>query len=165
MSESQTTAQPLPAAPAIPKTNHAIAVAIGIAGIVLGIAGDLLLRDQKVGINWVLITLFIITAMHVIAWRERLLFVGEGYWLLMPLVVLSSFVAWRDSSTLTGLNILAWLCVMALITVRARSGTLRDGGVLRYILDGIVTGIAAAVGAFGVLLNGINWQRLHVPQV
>ena len=165
MSEPQTTAQPLPAAPAIPKTNHAIAVAIGIAGIAMGLAGDLLLRDQKVGINWLLITLLIIVAMHVIAWRERIVFAGEGYWLLMPLVVLSSFVAWRDSSTLTGLNILAWLCVMALITVRARSGTLRDGGILRYILDGIVTGIAAAVGAFGVLLNGINWQRLHVPQV
>src|SRR2546423_2971627 len=109
------------------------------AALLLGILGDALLRATPWGLNVTLWTGALAVALVALLARgRRRALTNDGRWLALPLVFFSAGFAWRDSPTLQTLDVLALVVTFSLIALRARSGRIQLGGVMEYVLGGIL---------------------------
>ena len=130
------------------------------AAMVLGVLGDLLLRATSWGINapiWVAALVASTTALA--AWRGvRLL--GEGRWLVVPLLFFAALFVWRDSNTLAVINGLAALISLSLAALKLRSGRLLTAGLVDYFFWGLQTVGNAYAGLIPLAIRDVQWREL-----
>ena len=131
------------------------------AAAVLGLLGDLLLRETPWGLN-VFLWVFALVALvwGVAAWQGVGLH-GEGRWLALSLLLFSALFVWRDSNTLAILNGLALLVALSLAALRTRSGQLMVAGLADYFYWGLQAATYAYVGLVPLALKDIAWREVR----
>src|SRR5574337_929909 len=130
------------------------------AAVLLGVLGDALLRTVPWGLNLLLWTAPLVVVLLVLGrWRREAL-TGGGRWLLVPVILFSVALMWRDSPALKMLNVLALLVTMSLVMLRAQGGRVRLAGLMEYILGSVIAGLSAALGLLPLLIGDAQWKRL-----
>src|SRR5256885_1752275 len=131
------------------------------ASLMLGVLGDALLRATPWGLNVLLWTAALVVALIalLVRWRRGAL-KGDGRGLVLPVIFFAARFVWRDSLVLKTLDVLALLAALAMAAWRTRVGRLRIAGAMEYALGILVAGLAAAFGAFPLLLRDVRWKEL-----
>jgi len=144
-------------APLSPRTRNAAGVAA--AALVLGAAGDALLRPAPWGLNLTLwVALLAVAAAGLQRWAEAEDAVTSWIPAAMAVAVL---MAWRDSPTLKALDLSALAVILALAVWRARGGSVRASGLARYCA-GMLAALAEAVFGAGILVGkDVRWGELR----
>jgi hypothetical protein len=140
--------------------NTQVGLSILAAALLLGVAGDGLLRTERVGINLALWIAALVGAALIVARGRGLELVGEGRWLVLPALFYALSFAWRDSATLQLLNGIALVLVLALWALRLRSGTLRLAGILDYLLAVLGLYLHTMAGAFALVFEEVQWKEV-----
>jgi hypothetical protein len=136
------------------------AAALGVA-LATGVAGDLLLRTDRIGINlWLLSLVFQVqlVLLHrryhtAIPWTSFALLLGSGGFLL-------SF-AWRDAPALNAMSFAAAVTTAGLAAWVAQGASLRRSTTMQYLLGVGRSATAAMVGVLPLALNEADWTPFH----
>ncbi len=132
--------------------------AMGVA-LLSGVLGDGLLRATPWGINallWLMLLLGALVALmrwHYPAAR------GGGRWMIAPALLFAATIAWRGSSVLVALSVLASLVSLALLAARAREGQWQRAGLGEFVLALPLAAINAALGSFALMAD-VEWQSI-----
>lgn len=136
--------------------QHRTAVRIIVAGVILGLAGDLLLRWIPWGVNVFLWTAvfgatvwFCVRGVRPVSWFP-----------MLCALLLSAGIAWRDSDVLVALDGMLLLIFLPMIALAARGIRLQDTGLARVVAGVIVTGAQTLIGAPQLLLRDFSWSRM-----
>ena len=106
-------------------TTPTLAPRILAYSLLLGIAGDLLLRDFPAGVAFPLWTALAVLVTSSLIWRTRREVSVEAAGWLLTALLFSAGLAWRDSGTLHALNVLATLGALGMAAIAvsdARAG-------------------------------------------
>lgn len=106
-------------------TTPTLAPRILAYSLLLGIAGDLLLRDVPAGVAFPLWTALVVLVTTSLIWRTRREVSVEAAGWLLTALLFSAGLAWRDSGTLHALNVLATLGALGMAAIAvsdARAG-------------------------------------------
>lgn len=133
------------------------------AALLLGILGNLLIiRAPDFGLgSFLWVAALVAGTVGLARWtlgREGLQ--GEGRWLLAGAVLFAAGLAWRASSLLHVLDILAIGLCLGLAALTLRGGSLIRTGVLSYPLGLLVSALHHAIGPFLLLFSDVHWKEL-----
>ncbi|MHB1006748.1 MAG: DUF4153 domain-containing protein [Chloroflexota bacterium] len=128
--------------------------------LLLGLAGDALLRAWPWGINVPLWWLLAVGLAALVARRAGLRLDGGGRWLLLPAIFCAAAVAWRDSALLVFLNVIGLATAGALAAANARESRLRQLGWLEYALQLTLAGFNVAGGPLVVAFADVSWREV-----
>ena len=134
------------------------------AALLLGVVGDVLLRETPWGINLTLWVLALCAGVLAVARRNDLPMTGGGRWLIGPAVIFAVLFALRDSIMLSSANLLAILICLALIAYRALRGRLRVATLADYAQGILLAGGYAAFGALQLVFDDIKWNKVSIGQ-
>jgi hypothetical protein len=134
---------------------------LGVLGValVLGGLGDLLLRATPWGINFFIWVTAIVGLAILLARWGRVGTGGEGKWLVFVALVFAAGLVLRDSPVVVFLDLLGVLISLSLAVWLGRSGSLRRGGILDYVLGGVYTGALTSAGPIPVSVADIEWRE------
>lgn len=133
--------------------------ALGVA-LVLGALGDVLLRGTPWGINAPLwIAALLIATFALARWRGVAISPAAGALGLVALAFAGA-VAWRDSTTLLLLNVLAAMAAMGLAAFYSRSGRLLLAGVTDYLVATVFVWLCAFIVGMPVALIDLRWREI-----
>lgn len=154
---------PAPAAPAHTglRISEGTRTGLGVAGaaLVLGMAGDALLRSAPWGLNLALWTAALVIA---VAALQRWAQVEDAAVAWIPVaLVTASLVAWRDSPTLKALDLAALGVILGLAMLRARGGEVKLAGLAHHAMGVAASAGDAAIGAVRLLLGDVRWAELR----
>jgi len=145
------------------------------AGLLLGLAGDALLRATPWGLNFTLWAGALVGATYALRRRaagataggggrgpsvEGRAFTGEGAWALPCVFVFAAAFAWRDSPALLALDGLAVLVLLSVLLLGGRGGRVARAGVTDYWLAGVASSVAAAFGPLLLGFSDVKWGEL-----
>ena len=131
------------------------------AALLLGILGDVLLRETPWGLNVFLWIGALVSAMIMLTLRRRReLFSRQTIALHAALVFFAAMFVWRDSIELKLLNSLAILTILSLLTLPALKIKAKIAGVFHYGFSMFWSGINVAFAPFYLLLADIKWKTL-----
>jgi hypothetical protein len=144
-------------APLTPRTRNGIAVAG--AALVLGAAGDALLRPAPWGLN---LTLWIALLVAAAAGLQRWADTDDAVvgWIPVALSV-AALMSWRDSPTLKALDLTALCVILGLAVHRARGGSVRVAGLARYCAALLEAVFEATWGAGILVGRDVKWRELR----
>ncbi len=103
-----------------------------VACVILGIVGNLLLRDAPWGVGFTLYGLSILGGCSYLFRYRSQPVSREITRLVAPAILFLGLFSWRDADALKFLNALALFLVVGLATLRARTGRIAFGSVLDY---------------------------------
>ena len=104
------------------------------ASILLGILGNLLLREVPWGLNvFLFVTAFVTAAGTLIIRRKREIWNTRNAALLGAMVFFSAMFVWRDSIQLKLLNTLAIFTILAVLTLPALKIKTQVAGLIHYV--------------------------------
>ena len=135
-------------------------ITIALAGLGLGLLGDLLLRNGTVGLNGTLWVSAVLAGLLLLSRQMGVPLAGDGRWLVVPALLLTVSYTWHDSEPLMLFSTLGLLACMVLVMTTAREGQLREAGLADYALHGIVAGGMAVAGPLLLLADDIKWGEL-----
>src|SRR5207249_771624 len=115
-------------------------------GVVLGIAGDALLRATPWGLNAFLCTVALAAAAAWLVYRRRIAVGRDAPWLAMAAVLLGSNFAIRDSDALRALDAMGLAILLALAGFSLRGVALRGRDAWEYVRSGVVAALSAWFG-------------------
>jgi hypothetical protein len=122
--------------------------------VVVGVAGDLLLREVPWGLNLLLWTGVLTVAAARIGGRASL----RGW---APLVLAAAALAvWRDSPVLKALDLIAIGVVLALASWHRRGGRLWQSGLVEQLLAVIEGFFAGVAGAIQLTFQDVRWNEV-----
>ena len=130
------------------------------AALIAGVSGNLLLRTTPWGINvsiWISIVVAAISGL--IRWRKPHLLSG-GNWLALLVIFFGATFAWRDSTTLNALSLLALVLLAGIVALCAREGKLSRAGVFDYAQTLVLGAIFTIFGPFFLVLSDTKWSEL-----
>lgn len=102
------------------------------ATILLGLLGNLLLRDAPWGIGFALYFGVIVATAVYLYRRSMMRFSTSLVWLIAPAMLFASTFAWRDSDSLKILNGVCLAMIVGLAALRRHDRSLTVGSVLDY---------------------------------
>jgi uncharacterized protein DUF4153 len=138
----------------------------------LGLLGDLILRAMPLGLNVgifvaALVGVGVVGASIYLSRRqndadlkESTALLGEGRWLAILAVLFAAAVAWRASTMLAFLNVVAALVALALLALRGRSGRIVLASLSEYAAAAVLAALYAMGGALLLLLGDVKWQEV-----
>ncbi|MBP6003345.1 MAG: DUF4173 domain-containing protein [Pyrinomonadaceae bacterium] len=129
--------------------------------LVLGVAGDILLRVTPWGLNVLLFNLAFAGGTLLLLWRhapERL--TRQTYALLGVLVFFASMFVWRDSIELRVADTFAIIVTLGVLFLPTLKVTARIGGAFHYAVSVVWAGINALFAPFALLASDIGWNDL-----
>lgn len=132
---------------------------LGMA-LLLGLLGDLLVRDGQPGLNLFLWTAALVITVFYLARSGKTPLAGDGRWLLPVAVATAAGVAWRASDAFILFNLLATAVLLALGASTLQSGTLRESGLGRYFGWLVAMAGRAAAGVAPILVADIRWNEI-----
>lgn len=133
------------------------------AAILLGILGDVLLRETPWGLNALLFVGALVAAMAMLILRRK-----NEFWtkhtiaLNCALIFFAACFAWRDSAELQVFDALAILTIFAVLTLPALKIKVQTADVFHYVLGFVWSGMSAACAPFLLLFDDIGWKT--IPQ-
>lgn len=131
-----------------------------VAGV-LGILGDVLLRQTPWGLNVLLFNLAFAGGTLLLLWRhapERLS--RHTFALLGVLVFFASMFVWRDSIELRVADTFAIIVTLGVLFLPTLKVTARIGGAFHYAVSVVWAGINALFAPFALLASDIGWNDL-----
>ncbi|MEX2611184.1 MAG: DUF4173 domain-containing protein [Gemmatimonadota bacterium] len=130
-------------------------VALRVFGlaVLLGIAGNLLLRVEPWGLNAFLAALAFTLGFTVLVRRLELPLGGAATWLGATVPVLAAVLMWRASEPLTGLAVLGVLLALAGAALAAHGRGLQRAGVWELVTEGVAMVLHAMFGAVRLALE------------
>jgi hypothetical protein len=132
------------------------------AALLLGIAGDVLLREMPWGLNLTLWVLALGAGVLAVARWNHVSLTGGGRWLIGPALLFAGMFALRDSIMLSSANLLAILICLALIAYRALRGRIRVATLAEYTQGLLFAGAYAAFGALQLIFDDIKWKQVSI---
>lgn len=131
------------------------------ASLILGLAGNFLLRTEQFGLNLALWSALFAVAM--IALLKRSDAAGwntNSISLFTGLVFFSSMFAFFDSPQLLALDGVALALILAALVLPALSYDLTRSGAVHYLLGGIAAALSAVIGPIALVGDDIKWGTL-----
>jgi hypothetical protein len=136
---------------------------LGLA-VLLGVAGDLLLRVGPWGLNAALAALGLAAGFGVLVAVRRLPLKGAAAW-LAAVPLLAAVLAWRSSPPLIVLAVMGVLLALVSAALAAHDRALQRAGTWDVITETVATGLRTAFGPFPLLREvhrtGIRWRPWH----
>ena len=133
------------------------------AAVLLGVLGDVLLRQTPWGLNVLLFVGALAAAFVMIVLRRR-----QEFWnrqtiaLNVALIFFGAMFVWRDSSELKIADFLAVLTILAVLSLPALRIKTQIAGVFHYIIGFFWSGLNAVFAPFFLLIGDIGWKT--IPQ-
>lgn len=141
--------------PADPRWRKRIAPAVAAEAVLLGFAGDGLLKAPGLGIN-----LFIWTACALVAFVSLARRRSEGeharQWAFtVPVLFFAGVFAYRDAGALLALNVLALLSAFGMLAIvfLGNPGDVRTASVVAYIESAVGIGLSGVFGGASLLTS------------
>lgn len=133
------------------------------AAVLLGVLGDVLLRQMPWGLNVLLFTGALAAAFLMLVLRRKPEFWNRQTIALNgALIFFAACFVWRDSPELKTLDCLAILTILAIMILPALKIKPRIAGVFHFIIGFIWSGISAAFAPFFLVFDDIKWWT--IPQ-
>jgi hypothetical protein len=129
--------------------------------LVLGVAGDLLLRETPWGLNVLLFNLgFAVGTLLLLrsCAPERL--TTQTYALLGALIFFASMFVWRDSIELRIADTFAIIVLLGVLFLPTLRISAKFGGVFQYAVSVVWAGVNALFAPFALLASDIGWTEL-----
>ncbi|MGI8545088.1 MAG: DUF4153 domain-containing protein [Aridibacter sp.] len=129
--------------------------------VLLGITGDMLLREIPWGLNVFLWIILLVAAMIAITVRRKQeKFTPQTMALHGALLFFSLMYVWRDSFELKVLNFVAIFTILGILTLPALKIKQKAAGIFHYGIASIYTGLSAAFAPFWLLFDDIKWNTI-----
>lgn len=132
-----------------------------MSGLALGMLFDLLFFGKMLGIS---VPLFVASAVGVLFWlgreedvRPRL----RNLWLLLPLLFFASMVFFRANEFLTFMNVVAVVCLLALLAYFYAAGRLEKLGILGYYLSLMAASLHAMLLPFPLVPKTMQGRHIR----
>ena len=133
------------------------------SAVLLGVLGDVMLRQTPWGLNVFLFIGALVAAMAMLFRRhKREFWSAQTAALNAALVFFAAMFVWRDSPELLALDFLAILSILAVLTLPSIGVGPQLAGVFHYFVGFLWSGINAAVAPFLLLFNDVRWKT--IPQ-
>lgn len=147
-----------PSAPvdhADPLRRRRLAAAVALEAVLLGFAGDGLLKTEELGINFLLWCLCAVVAFVSLARRRGEMERRWQWALVAPVVFFSAVFAWRDSEQLLVLNMLALLSAFGVLALAflGHPADIRQASVREYLEGAFGIGFSGAFGVIPLVAN------------
>jgi len=126
-----------------------------VAGIVLGILGDVLLRAGPWALNLTLWTLAVLAGVLGLAYYHRVDWPRGTVWLAVPIALFAVSFVWHDSGVLKFLGLLAILVGFSIWSLSL--GGIRSWGLVDHLRGMINSGLAAIAGPAVLERGDIAW--------
>ena len=132
------------------------------AAVLLGVLGDVLLRETPWGLNVLLFIGALVASMTMLILRRK-----REHWnaqtmaLHGALVFFAAMFVWRDSIQLQVFDALAILTILAVLTLPALKIKTRIAGVFHYIIGFIWSGISVAFTPFLLVFYDVDWHSMQ----
>lgn len=131
------------------------------AAVLLGVLGDVLLRQTPWGLNVLLFVGALVAAFVMLILRRKQEFWnGRTIALNAALVFFGAMYVWRDSMELKVADFLAIFTILAVLSLPALKIKTNLAGVFHYFIGFIWSGINAAFAPFFLLIDDIAWKTL-----
>ena len=124
--------------------------------LLLGVAGDLLLRSMPLGINVLLWTVLLLAGVLYITRQPSSMLLGA-----IGALVAAGGAAWRDSHPLSALDFLLLLLFYAFLSLRARGVREWATGILAAGAALVMSALLSVIGVFRVLFTETKWGDLR----
>lgn len=131
------------------------------AAVLLGVLGDVLLRQTPWGLNVLLFVGALVAAFVMLVLRRK-----QEFWnkqtiaLNAALVFFGAMYVWRDSMELKIADFLAIFTILAVLSLPALKIKTNLAGIFHYIIGFFWSGINAAFAPFFLLIDDIAWKTL-----
>jgi len=133
------------------------------AAVLLGVLGNVLLRETPWGLNVLLFIGALAAAFVMLVLRRKAeLWNKQTVALNVALVFFAACFVWRDSLELKQFDFLAILTILAILILPSLNIKPRIAGVFHFIIGFIWSGINAAFAPFFLLFGDIRWKS--IPQ-
>jgi hypothetical protein len=133
------------------------------AAVLLGVLGDVLLRQTPMGLNVLLfVGAFAAAFVMLVRRRKREFWNGQTMVLNGALVFFAAMFVWRDSMELKIFDTLAILTILAILGLPALKIKTSVAGVFHYIIGFIWSNINAMIAPFLLVFGDIAWKT--IPQ-
>jgi hypothetical protein len=133
------------------------------AAVLLGVLGDVLLRQMPWGLNVLLFIGALVAAMAMlILRRKREFWNAQTIALNSALIFLAAMFVWRDSAELKTFDTLAILTILAILILPSLKIKTQIAGVFHYFIGFIWSGINAVFAPFLLVFGDIGWKT--IPQ-
>jgi Domain of unknown function (DUF4153) len=140
------------------KTVLALRVMAGAA--VMGILGDVLLRQFPWGLNIFLWLVALVATVAIILRLQPSAHARVNRWMLAPVVVFGACFAWRASVPLKLMDTLAILVALALASALVGQVRIHLASLTHYVVSGVAAGVYAAFGAFLLVFGDVEWKEV-----
>lgn len=131
------------------------------AAVLLGVLGDVLLRQTPWGLNAFLFIATLAAAMIMLWRRRKFEFLTKSNIALHgALVFFGAMFLWRDSDELKAFDTLAILAILAILSLPALKITPRISGLFHYGLGFLWSGLNAAFSPLFLVFGDISWKTL-----
>jgi len=134
-----------------------------VAGILLGLLGDALLRAVPWGVNLTLWTLLVVTSVVVLAVRHNLQWPRSAGWIIGLLAVFAGGFVWRASPALQLLDMMAVVVVITAWSLSVEGAGALSWGVLDYARGLLNSAGAAAAGAATLPKQDVRLTKAPSP--
>ncbi|HKS26702.1 MAG TPA: DUF4173 domain-containing protein [Pyrinomonadaceae bacterium] len=132
------------------------------AALILGAAGDALLRVTPWGLNLLLWVLMGIAAgIALLARWRRASLTSEGRLIILPLIFFAACFVWRDSPTLKLLDSIAIVLALSLAVLRTRAVSLRLASMKEHLVAFGFTIFDVVLGLPTVILGDVEWKEIQ----
>ncbi|MDP9190897.1 MAG: DUF4173 domain-containing protein [Acidobacteriota bacterium] len=157
--------------------RHRTAVVIAVAALILGVAGDALLRWIPWGLNALLWTTLFCVAAQICARATRFPSTADegadenadenavtarrvARFPMVCALLVAIGIFWRDSEVLVGLDVLLLLLFLSMLALEARGVRLQAAGLAEIGAAVIVTGAQSVAGLFQLPARDLTWSRM-----
>jgi len=129
-----------------------------VAGL-MGILGNVLLRETPWGLNASLFVAVFVAAMAMLVVRRKPEFLTrQNIALYGAMVFFAAMFSWRDSEELLVYDTLAILTIMGVLMLPSLKLSVQNSGVFHYFTGFIWSGLNSAFGPAAVLSSDIEWE-------
>ncbi|HEX5413522.1 MAG TPA: DUF4173 domain-containing protein [Terriglobia bacterium] len=140
------------------KTVLALRVFAGAA--VMGVLGDLLLRQFPWGLNVFLWLAALVATVPMIVWLQPSAGARVNWWMLAPVILFAVFFVWRASVPLKLMDVLAILVALALVSPLVGQARVPLASLFHYFAAAVAAGAYAAFGTLALVFGDIDWKEV-----
>ena len=131
------------------------------AAVLLGILGDVLLRQTPWGLNVLLfVGALVLAFVMLVLRRKREFWNAQTISLNSALIFFAAMFVWRDSEQLQVLDVLVILTILAVLSLPVLKVKPQIAGVFHYIVGFIWSGISLMFMPFMLVFDDIKWAQI-----
>jgi hypothetical protein len=146
-----------------------VALAVCVAGLMLGVLADVVFRGRPLGLNAALWAVAFVIALAVLIRVGRVPLHQGRRWMAAPLVLFAALLMWRTSPLLQVVNLVAVCGAVAIGALRRTERRVAHAQVDDYVAGAVTAGASAIVGAAELMQAEVPWRDvgrgLRAPRV